>query len=467
MNHTTVVVCLLSALSLMACGKKEDASGSASGSASAEATAAAAATGSAAATAKAALAAPRIGGNVVAAGDFSVEVAAHQSGLVEALVLDASGKAVTDAKLAVTAAAKGGATEKVELAFAAPRARFEGHAKAGVELASGPLDVSLEVAGKPAVNAKLADAVVLPSPELGGHVLAVGDLSAEVLVRPSGAVAAIVRDSAGAKLETGIDCKVALAASGGANTDIALKFEPPRACFAGKAAAGVSLTPGPLSLSVSGAFGTKVGGLASASLVADAAHGGQVIAVGDFSVELVAKGSEIAAFVFDASGKAHAVGDLDLSLALGAKGDTNLALKWDAPSLSYKGRAAANLDLSIEPIQVSLKAAGKAFVGAVASLKAAAAASAKLDATAKLDVDAKAAADADAKLGAKADIDAKLKVPDVKAKVDATAAKAAAVAATAKVAAPKVEVNKSASASAGSKAGGGAKASAGFSFGTK
>ncbi len=79
----------LSALSLKVCGKSEEASGSASANASAEAKATAAATGTGAATAKAAAAAPRIGGSVVAVGDFSVEVAAHQSGLVEALVLDA------------------------------------------------------------------------------------------------------------------------------------------------------------------------------------------------------------------------------------------------------------------------------------------------------------------------------------------------------------------------------------------
>jgi hypothetical protein len=468
MKHVVVVMSLLSAANLRVCeseGPAGSASASVEGHASADGAANAAAIEaakttaiSAAAAAKASLVTPRIGGSIVAAGDHSVEVALHQSGLVEALVLDASGKAVTDAKLGITATAKGGAKQKIALAFAAPRARFEGRAKAGVELASGPVDVALEVAGKP-IEAKLDLGVVLPQPKLGGHVLVVGDLGAEVVARANGDIDARLFDSAGAEIKGGVDVKARFGAGG----DIDLAFDPGRACFHGQAKAG--LTPGSLQLSVGAGGKAKVGALASASLVASAAHGGQVVAVGDYSVELVAKGPEIAAFVFDASGKALAAADVDLALDLGANLGTHVALEWDAPSLSYKANVGGKLDLSVEPIRVSLNAAGKAFVGAVASLKGAAAAT--LDAAAKVDTNV------DARLGAKAGLNAKLEAPKLDAKVAAGAdagAKAAA-AASAKLTPPKVNVsvNKSATAGAstGAKTGAGAKASAGFSFGTK
>jgi hypothetical protein len=449
MKHVAVVLSLLSAAHLRVC-ESEGPAGSAS--ASADGAASAQVVGAAKANVNAKLAAPRIGGSVVVAGDHSVELALHESGRVEALVLDASGKAVTDAKLGITASAKGGVKEKISLAFAAPRARFEGRAKAGVELASGPVDVALEVAGKP-IEAKLDVGVVLPQPKLGGHVLAVGDLSAEVVARANGDIDARLFDAAGAEIKGGVDCKARFGAGG----DIALKFDPARACFHGKASAGLS--PGSLELSVSTAGKAKVGALASASLVASAAHGGQVVAVGDYSVELVAKGPEISAFVFDASGKAMAATDVDLALDLGANADTHVALEWDPPSLSYKANVGGKLNLSAEPLRISLNAAGKAFVGAVASLQAVAAAN--LAANAKLD------ANVDGKLGADADV--KLKAPTVDAKVGAgaKAGAKAGVSAGANVTPPKVNVSKSASASAGTGAKSGAKASAGFSFGTK
>ncbi len=450
---------LLISLSLLSAGYlrvcKGEESAAPAGSAAAEATLAA--SGTASATAKAP--APRIGGSVVAVGDFNVEVLVHHAGQVEALVSDASGKLVTDGvKLAVTA----GAGEKVELQFAAPRARFQGKAKG--ELASGPVDVSLEVGGK-ALTGKLAAAVAVPEPKFGGQVLAAGAYSAELFVRPSGEVRAFVRDSAQADVKGGIDCKAKLKTAAGASEDVALSFDAPSASFVGRAKAGVELAPGPIDFSVSAGAGAQaaIGGLERVALSIDASHGGQLVAVGDFSVELVVNGKEVTAFVFDASGKAHAAGDLDLKLDIGANAGTALALKWDAPSLSYKGKLDADLDLNVQPIRVSIAAGGKAFVGAVASLKAAADVNAKLVASANLAADAKA------------DVDAKLKVPDVKAKVDANLTKAASV----KVTPPKVDVNVSKSASlgatagggtktsTGAKAGGGAKASAGFSLGTK
>ena len=420
-----------------------------------------AAEGSARTDAKAVLAAPRIGGTVANAGDFSVELAVHRSGLVEALVSDASGKLVSDGvKLSASVQTKAEAAEKLELGFVPARARFEGHAKAGVELAAGPVEASLDVAGKK-LGCQLNVAATLPEPRIGGHMLAAGAFSAEVLASPSGEVRALVSDSAGAEVNGSLDAKLSATVSTKAGTreTIALTFDAARACFAGKGQAGVELAPGPLEFSVDAKVGGGIGRLEGIGLSVAASHGGQVIAVGDFSVELVAKGQAISAFVLDASGKAHAGGDLDLKLLVGAGAGSELALKWDAPSASYTGKIAANLDLSLQPIRVALVAGGKAFVGAVASLNAAAKANAKLEGKlavgANLDGAAKLAADAKANLAA-----------DAKAK----AAEAAKAKASLKVTAPNVDLNAKKSASASAKAGGGkadAKASAGFSFGTK
>ncbi len=457
MRMLLISLSLLSAGYLRVC-KGED-SAAAAGSATAEANVAASATASAQDKAVA----PRIGGNLVAVGEFNVEVLVRHAGQVEALVSDASGKLVSDGvKLAVTAQGNAGASEKVELAFAAPSARFQGKAKG--ELSTGPLEVSLDVGGK-ALSGKLTAAVAVPEPKFGGQVLTAGGYSAELFVRPSGEVRAFVRDGAGADVKGGVDCKAKLKTKAGASEDVALSFDAPSASFVGHAKAGAELAPGPIEFSVSAGAGAQasLGGLERIALSVSATHGGQVVVVGDYSVELVVKGKEVAAFVFDASGKAVAAADLDLKLDVGAGAGAAVALKWDAPSLSYKGKLDADLDLNVEPIRVSIAAGGKAFVGAVASLKAAAA----------INAETKLAADLNVGADAKADLDAKVKVPDVKAKLDKTASAAANV----KVAAPKVDVNVSKSASlgatagskttSGAKAGGGAKASAGFSLGTK
>jgi len=335
-------------LSIAGSAKICDSADKPSNSDSAKLDASGAASAAAAANVKASLVGPRIGGAVAAAGDFTVELAVHQQGLVEGLVSDASGKLVSDGvKLSALVQAKGGHQEPLELAFVPARARFEAHAKAGVELLPGPIDVTLGIDGK-SLACKLNAAAVLPEPRFGG----------------------------------------------------------------------------------------------------------QVLAVGDFSVELVTKGPEIRAFVFDAAGTAHAAGDLDLKLAIGAGASTNLALTWDAPSLSYMGNLAANAKLQLEPVRLSLVANGKAFVGAVASFGAAAKLSANLNG--KLEAEPSAKLDAGAKLSAGA-----------KAKLDESAKLSAAKAASASVKITPPKVNASANAGAGAKAGGGAKASAGFSFGSK
>jgi hypothetical protein len=455
---------LLSAASLRVCGSEES---SPKATASAEASVAASATANAAfSPAKA-----RIGGNVVVAGNHSVELLLHQSGNVEAVVSDANGELVSSGiALSLSATSHGNGKESIALAYSAPRARFAGQAKAGVELASGPVELTLSVDGKP-VQAQLAGALAIKGPEVGGNVLVVGQHSAEVVLRPNGEVLAFVRDAAGAQLssQAGLSLNATVHAAAGGSESVALNFDAARRCFAGKVKAGVELANGPFELSIAGKGGVAVGRLAQIALRADASHGGEVLVVGDYSVELVAKGKELHAFVFDANGKANAAANLDLRLDLAGLVNPNVALTWDAASGSYRGALNGKVDFDAQPVKVMLTVDGRAFVGAAASLSAIVAARIAppaLTADAKLDADAKLAAGAKAGADAKLGASAKLKVPEVKANLAANAQKSAA--AGVKVEAPKVNVQKSASAStSASKTGASAKASAGFSLGFK
>src|SRR5688572_15071685 len=143
MRLLIVPLCLFAAGSARVCDSEDKAG--AAGTASANAQGAVAAGGDV----KAALTRPRIGGSVAAAGDYSVELGLHEGGRVEALISDVKGALVSaGVKLSALVQAKGGASEKVELAFVPARGRFEGRAKAGVELAPGPVDVTLDVNGK-------------------------------------------------------------------------------------------------------------------------------------------------------------------------------------------------------------------------------------------------------------------------------------------------------------------------------
>lgn len=471
MRALLVFASLVSASSLKVCDSEQSApKAAASGDVAVSA--------SATASAELVPAKARIGGRVVAVADHSVELLLHQAGLVEAVVSDASGQLVSSGvTLSLVANGANQAKETIALAFSAPRARFEGHAKAGVQLTPGPVELSLSVNGKPS-QAKLASALVVQGPEFGGSLLVVGEHSAEVLLRTNGEILAFLRDGAGAKVQAdaGLSLSASVRTAAGASENVALAFDATRKCFAGHVKAGVELAPGPLELSLTGKAGVAVGGLSKVALRVDASHGGEVLVVGDYSVELVAQGKALHAYVFDASGKALTAADLDLRLDLAALVKPNVALTWDAASASYRGELNGKLDFDAQPVRVMLTAGGRAFVGGAASLQAVVGAriapiklgaDAKLDANAKLASDAKLAAGAKLGAGAKLAADAKLKLPEVKSNLAANAAKSASAAAQVKVTPPKVTIEKSASASASSKTGGGAKASAGFSLGTK
>jgi hypothetical protein len=395
----------------------------------------------------------QIGGQVVAVGEHQVELKLFRDGYAEALIFDAQGKAIAKpetAKLTAHAIAKGDAKKDIALAWQPPMARFAADGRAGAELEAKPVDVELAFEGGKSARGNLEGAVLLVGPELGGTLVVAGEHGIEIVANADGNVDALVHDRAGARIAGDANAKldVELTGADGKLHAIALAWNEARACFTGKADAGLKLAAGPAKIGLAGKASVKLPNLA---LRAKAEHKGRVVVAGDYSVELVADGNTLIAYAFDASAKAHAKGDLDLAARLGSGAFVKLA--WDAPTLSYRAKIDGDFDLNVQPIVVSLKAEGKAFVGAV--FKADAKANAKLDANAKADVKAEAKAP---EVKAKAGLASNAKA-DTKA-----SAKANVQAPKVNVSAPKVNVTKSASSSSG---GGKAKASAGFSIGVK
>jgi hypothetical protein len=401
----------------------------------------------------------QIGGQVVAVGEHQVELKLFRDAYAEALIFDAQGKAIAKpetAKLTAHAIAKGDAKKDIALAWQPPMARFAADGRAGAELEAKPVDVELAFEGGKSARGNLEGTVLLVGPELGGTLVVAGEHGIEIVANADGNVDAVVHDRAGARVTGDANAKLEVELSGadGKLHAIALAWNEARACFTGKADAGLKLAAGPAKIGLAGKASVKLPKLA---LRARAEHKGRVLVAGDYSVELVGDGNTLIAYAFDASAKAHAKGDLDLAARLGSGAFVKLA--WDAPTLSYRAKIEGNFDLDVQPIVVSLKAEGKAFVGAV------------FKADAKLDAKANAKLDANAKTNA--NVKAEAKAPEVKAKAGLASNAKADTKASAKanvqapkvnVSAPKVNVTKSASSSSG---GGKAKASAGFSIGVK
>jgi hypothetical protein len=307
-----------------------------------------------------------------------------------------------------------------------------------------------------------APAVAPVQARIGGTVIAAGDYAVEVLLQANGRLEALVMDAKGALLGSPDRVKLALGVQtkAGAQAKIDMKWDPPKARFVGEAAAGVELAPGAVDVTLDIDGKTSAGAAVMVALSAGAIHGGQVIVAGEYSVELVPQGEVVYAFAFDASGKAHAAGNLDLALELGGK---SFALTWDAPSMSYKATLDAGIELDAKPVVLKLAAGGKLALGAVASFNA--------DARANIDAALYAKAKLEGDVRAKAAAALDVKTPEVSAKISRAKAAGASAKANVRVPEPTVKASATKSASASAGTGTGAKASAGakagFSFGTK
>lgn len=112
--------------------------------------------------------APTLGGSVLAVGEYQVEVAVHDNGLVKGLVFDARSKPLSNRAaldFAVTLHTAAGAEPKVDLLWNDECACFSGQATFEGALAPRPIDVSLAVNGDLAA-AKLEAYALLPAPRV-------------------------------------------------------------------------------------------------------------------------------------------------------------------------------------------------------------------------------------------------------------------------------------------------------------
>jgi hypothetical protein len=303
----------------------------------------------AAVDAKLSIGQPRIGGSVTKVGEHFVEVVVHRAGLVEAIVSDLQGTELhADVKLGITVSSRASARESIALAFSAPRARFTGQAKAGVELGSAPVDVSLEIGGKKA-EGRLELCVALEPPRFGGHLLSVGSFGAEVLLQSNGTVHALLVDAGGADVKAGVELEASVRTLAGASERIALSFDAALARFTGRAAASVQLAPGPLSLTL------KAGGKAFSGGLANAA----------FNADLGAKASakaDLGAKVDVSAPKVAAAGAVKAGAGAGAK----------LQATAKAGVAAPKINIQAPKVDVSVKKSATAVAKPGASAKASA-----------------------------------------------------------------------------------------------
>jgi hypothetical protein len=311
---------------------------------------------------------------------------------------------------------------------------------------------------KTTAQASAAASLGSPRPELGGNLLALGEYRAELAIQSDGLVRALVFDAQGqrvAKPES-LTLSLSFSTQAGKKLDLALAWHDARACFWGQVEPKGELGLGPIDVSLGVGGQVFAGTLSQYALLPAPRFGGQVIATGGFAVELVATPELVSAYVLDSAGKAVTRLDLDLKLAVGAGASSELALKWDAPSMSYRTALDGKLDLQALPLRLALTADGKLHVGATQSLRAIA--DVRADAALKLASAGRGniavdAPEVEAGLAARAKASA---AADAKARAKANA--------TVKVPKPtaKAEAKKSASAQAGA---GGVKAGAKASFG--
>ncbi|MEO8179949.1 MAG: hypothetical protein ABI895_14035 [Deltaproteobacteria bacterium] len=322
-----------------------------------------------------------------------------------------------------------------------------------------------------AANQEATAQLSLVTPTLGGSVVRVGDQQAELAILENGLVQGLVYDARGKALVAAESPKVsvALRTKGGGHPSAALAWVEPHACLEGRAQLEAGLVAEPIVVTLEGAA-RATATLADYAILPFARFGGSVLAVGPYAVELVSKPDVMLAYVLDASGQAQGGADLALQLQLGAAAGTQLDFKWDPARALYSAALDGKLDVSGQPLRLELTAAGKAYLGAVQSLKAVA--GARLDARAQLAAGAKAGLvaprlDAQLNAGTKTLGDAKVKLS---AGAKTSAAALAKASASAKLAAPSVKVKKSASVAASTKsskakASAGVKASASFGIG--
>jgi hypothetical protein len=323
-----------------------------------------------------------MGGSMIGTGEFAVEVVASASGTIDASINTAAGQAVPHldvSALEVTVQGEGQARQKVALVWDAPRAVFHGRAAADARLASGPFEVSFAIAGRTHTG-RLELGMVLPRPKFGGHMIAVGKYSAEVVPKVDGEIEVHLSDATGAAVQAaaGLDLKLRATGKAGGLQDVALRWDAARARFVGKLEAGAELAAGPIELIVGS------GDMAARSRVELAA----LVEPPSIDADVDAKADAKAGVAARADLKAKAKAEAELAARLKAEAaaakKAQAKAKADLGALEAKARGSAKLGITAPQPSASLKAGASTKTSADAKAGGSAKGSAKQQTGVKL-----------------------------------------------------------------------------------
>ena len=312
-----------------------------------------------------ALVAGRIGGTVAAANDVTVEVLPHRNGDIEAVLVDANGSLVSDAQqVEVEVMGEDGQPQTVTLTWDRATNRYLGKAP-GKLAADTSATVRFSKQNTPH-TAQIARVHTAPSAAShGGTIVVAADHSAEVAPQPDGSVHAWIEGPEGdVEGQLDGDVRVWVQGADGAAHTVSLEWNAELGAHVGRPATQVTWAPGPLAIEV------DAGGRVSRSrvervVVAGApAHGGDVVVVGDYRVEVVPQeDGRILAYAVDVEGN-PVERRTTLHVQLGAD-RVEHRLRWDGDVGAYVVRVDPTIDVSVAPIGVVVSHQGRRHRGGI------------------------------------------------------------------------------------------------------
>ncbi|MAQ15972.1 MAG: hypothetical protein CMN30_14410 [Sandaracinus sp.] len=314
----------------------------------------------------------RLGGaKLVAGNDLVVEVLPMAGGQVSGLVYDAEGNVVQNAKLTVTVKGADGSAKPVELQWDADAEAYVGavagaDAEASADLiASGPLSVSVERDDFEPATGEVEVVAVAPTPIYGGDVLVAGDVSAEIVTLPIGAIQLVAYGPQGA-LTGDADIKVSVPDTSGASHDVNLVWNADASAYLGSVEEGLELGNGPLGFTVVRS-GVEQSTRVAVSPVRAPSHEGDVVVVGNMTVELVPQADgKVYAYVLGRDG-ASIDSDAQLSFAFGGGHTDPIPATWDADAGAYVAVVPPEVDVSAAPMRVRVRRGGHMHRGGIAA----------------------------------------------------------------------------------------------------
>jgi hypothetical protein len=295
---------------------------------------------------------PKFGGRMIAAGKYSAEVVPKVDGEIEVHLSDAAGVAVEGGAgldLSLRAKGKAGAMHDVALRWDAARARFVGRLQADAQLAPGPIELAVRT-GEISAQGRVELAALVAPPSIGGSVIAAADYTVEVAPQLDGQIDAVVRNSAGAAVEGGVELQARVLA-GGELRPVTLRWDPALLRFRGKLEGAFKIEPGPIELSLVADGRLRHGAIMAAAVVpkiavdAKADAKAKIAARADLKAKAKAEAELAARLKAEAAAakKAQAKAKAELAALKGkASGSAKLGIKVPQPSASLKAGASAN-----------------------------------------------------------------------------------------------------------------------------